>query len=138
MLATLALASLLGAAAPTQATGILLKPVVLQAASQIAIDGHYYTLPPGTLEVRSDGYVINATPSMSSCARPNGAAQVVTANSLRWGSGGSQLYLAAGSDSMQLKFRDGAWALMVQSATGDVSCAGEVMPTGVLFMGGFE
>jgi len=127
------------AIAPQQA---VLQSLSIEAASQIVLDGHYYALPAGALELHTDGhYYIAPTLTMGNCVRANGAAQSMTGNALRWNGGVRTVYLAPATvETAPISFRyvAGQWQVVATSATGDLTCDGEEMPTGVLFTHGFE
>jgi hypothetical protein len=126
------------AVAPQQA---VLQSLSIEAPSQIVLDGHYYALPAGALELHTDGhYYIAPSLVMGNCVRPNGAAQAMTGNALHW-NGVRTVYLApTTTETAPISFRyvAGNWQVTATSATGDLTCDGEVMPTGVLFTHGFE
>ena len=126
------------AVAPQQA---VLHSVSIEAPSQIVLDGHYYALPAGALELHTDGhYYLGPALLMNNCLRAGGLPQSMTGNALHWNSIRT-LYLApATTETSPISFRyvAGEWQVVAASATGDVTCDGEVMPTGVLFTHSFE
>jgi len=136
MPASLALVSLLAAATPQAVT--TLRPIQFPAPVHLVLDRRHYALPAGTVELRSDGhYYILPTIAMADCARTSGAMQVATPYALRWAGGLRTVYLASESP-VALRYAGGEWLLEATSATGDVACGGEVMPTGVVFRSDFE
>lgn len=126
------------AIAPQQA---VLQSLTIEAPSQIILDGRYYAFPAGALELHSDGhYYVGPALQMTNCVRAGGVPQTMTNNALNWNSVRT-LYLApptAESAPISFRYVAGQWQVHATSATGDVACDGEVMPTGVLFTHSFE
>ena len=139
MPASLVLASLLAVAAPQQTA--VLNTLSFPAPVHLVLDGHHYDLPAGGIELRDGDYHVLPTLLLADCARPNDAAQVMTAHTLRWAGGLRTVYLAAPSEDANpasLRYANGEWTIEFTSATGDIRCNGEVMPSGVMFRSGFE